>query len=49
VKAQAQALLDEGKSPGEVGKDLSILSDTLRKAIQAGHLHQSLKKKSLLP
>jgi hypothetical protein len=30
VKAPAQALLDEGKSPAEVGKELSILSDTLR-------------------
>jgi transposase-like protein len=47
VKARAQALLDEGKSPAEVGKELSILSDTLRKAIQAGHLHQPIKKKSL--
>ena len=48
VKARAQALLDEGKSTPEVGKELSILSDTLRKAIQAGHLHQPLKKKPLL-
>ncbi len=46
VKVQAQALLDEGKSPAEVGKELSILADTLRKAIQAGHLHQPLKKGS---
>ena len=33
VKAKAQALLGEGKSVAEVGKALSILSDTLRKAL----------------
>jgi hypothetical protein len=44
VKARAQALLDGGKSPGEVGKELSVLADTLRKAIQAGHLHQPIQK-----
>jgi hypothetical protein len=46
VKAKAQALLGEGKSVAEVGKALSILSDTLRKAIGAGHLHPPVKKKS---
>jgi hypothetical protein len=36
VKAQAQARLEEGQSVPEVGKALSILPDTLRKAIGAG-------------
>jgi hypothetical protein len=46
VKAQAQALLEEGKSVPEVGKALSILADTLRKAIGAGYLHPPGKKKT---
>ena len=45
VKAQAQALLEEGTSVPEVGKALSILADTLRKAIGAGYLHPPSKKK----
>ena len=46
VKVQAQALLEEGKSVAEVGKALSILPDTLRKAVGAGYLHPPGKKKS---
>jgi hypothetical protein len=46
VKAQAQVLLSEGKSVTEVGHTLAILPDTVRKAIQAGHLHQPNKKKT---
>jgi transposase-like protein len=46
VKAQAQARLQEGQSVAAVGKALSILPDTLRKAIAAGHLHPSGKKKT---
>ena len=46
VKAQAQARLQEGQSVAAVGKALSILPDTLRKAIGAGHLHPSGKKKT---
>jgi transposase-like protein len=45
VKAQAQARLEEGQSVAEVGKALTILPDTLRKAIRAGHLHLPSKKK----
>jgi transposase-like protein len=45
VKAQAQALLEEGKSVPEVGTALGILPDTLRKAIGAGYLHPRSKKK----
>jgi hypothetical protein len=48
VKAQAQALLEEGKSVPEVGKALSILPDTLRKAMGAGYLHRRVKKKTRL-
>jgi transposase-like protein len=46
VKAQAQVLLEAGKSVPEVGKALSILADTLRKAIRAGHLRPPGKKKT---
>ena len=46
VKAQAQTLLGEGRSVPEVGKALSILPDTLRKAIGAGYLHPAGKKKT---
>ncbi|MHB1675242.1 MAG: hypothetical protein ACYCSP_13435 [Acidobacteriaceae bacterium] len=45
VKAQAQVLLSEGKSAAEFGQELVILPDTVRKAIQAGHLHRPGKKK----
>ena len=48
VKAQAQALLGEGKSVPEVGTALRILPDTLRKAIGAGYLHPRGKKKTRL-
>ena len=48
VKAQAQALLEEGKSVPEVGTALRILPDTLRKAIGAGYLHARGKKKTRL-
>ena len=47
VKAQAQVLLSEGKSAAEVGQQLVILPDTVRKAIQAGHLYRPGKKKIL--
>ncbi len=33
-------LLNEGKSAAEVGQQLVILLDTVRKAIQAGHLYR---------
>jgi hypothetical protein len=44
VKQRAQALLDEGKSVPEVSRAVSVAGDTLRKAIEAGRLHQSKKK-----
>jgi len=44
VKAQAQALLDEGQTVPEVEEKLGVLADTLRKAIQAGRLHQPKKR-----
>jgi hypothetical protein len=47
VRSRAQELLDEGKGVPAVAKELSVLADTLRKAIGAGHLHAV--KKSLKP
>jgi transposase len=43
TKAQAQALLDAGKSVPEVAEELKLLPNTLHKAIRAGRLHQPLK------
>ena len=37
---QAQELLDSGMSHREVGKELGVLPDTVRKAIDSGRLHQ---------
>ena len=42
---QAQSLLDEGRSVPEISAQLNILSSTLHKAIDAGRLRQSKKKK----
>lgn len=44
AKEQAQALLDEGRSVPEVGRNLGVLPDTLHKAIRSQRLHQSKKK-----
>ena len=44
MKAQAQALLDEGMSVPEVGRRLGVLANTLHKAIRAGRLRQPQKK-----
>ena len=46
VRAQAQALLDEGVSVPEISRRLNILASTLHKAIDDGRLKQ-FKKKSL--
>lgn len=42
--AQAQQLLDEGRSVPEVGRELGVLGSTLHKAIDYGRLRQALKK-----
>lgn len=44
VKQRAQALLDEGKSVPEVGKEVGVAGNTLHKAISAGRL-RGIKKK----
>ena len=44
VQAQAQALLDEGKSVPEVAKALEVLPNTLHKAIRSQRLHPSKKR-----
>jgi len=36
----AQALLDQGNSPGETARLLDLKADTVRKAIQHGRLHR---------
>lgn len=45
VLANAQGLLDEGMPKAEVADQLGILRDTLSKAIVAGRLHASPKKR----
>ena len=44
MKAQAQALLDEGMSVPEVGRRLGVLANTPHKAIRAGRLRQPQKQ-----
>jgi transposase-like protein len=44
VKEQSQALLDEGRSVPEVGREVGVLANTLHKAIRAGRLHQPKKR-----
>ncbi len=46
VITQVQSMLDEGNEPGEIGEALGIKTNTLMKAIAAGKLHHSAKKKS---
>lgn len=46
VLEQAQQLLDEGFETPEVADRLGIKCDTLSKAVRAGRLHKSAKKKS---
>ena len=45
IIAQAQVLLDEGTSAPEAARRLGVLSNTLHKAISAGRLRASVKKK----
>jgi transposase len=44
VREQAQQLLDEGRSVPEVAAQLSVLANTLHKAIRIGRLRGSPKK-----
>jgi len=43
---QAQALLDRGRLPAEIGRALGIKADTIRKAIKRGDLHRPKKRLS---
>ena len=45
VREQAQQLLDEGRSVPEVAAELKVLGNTLHKAIRAGRLRRSQKKR----
>jgi len=45
--AEAQALLDEGKTVSAIGAQLGILASTLHKAIDDGRLKQFKKKQAL--
>lgn len=45
VLQQVQELLDEGHSIPWIAKELSLNSDTLRKAVQSKRLHKPQKKK----
>ena len=49
VIEQAQRLLDEGRSVPEVAEELSLLANTLHKAIRAGRLRQLEKKAPPMP
>ena len=44
VREQAQRLLEEGRSVPEVAGELSVLANTLHKAIRAGRLRAGQKK-----
>lgn len=44
VIEKAQSLLEEGRNLSEIGRELGILSDTLRKAVGSGRLHRSKKR-----
>lgn len=48
VLEQAQRLLDEGRSVPEVAGQLSVLANTLHKAIRAGRLRGGQKKAKLV-
>lgn len=45
VLYKVQGLLDEGMEITDIASELGLLADTLRKAIRAGKLHQSQKKR----
>lgn len=46
VLEQAQRLLDEGRSLPEVAEEVKVLANTLHKAIRAGRLRGSQKKRA---
>ena len=48
VLKQAQQLLNEGQESYEVADQLGVKPDTLSKAIRAGRLHRTVKKKAIL-
>ena len=48
VLMQAQQLLNEGQEPYDVADQLDVKRDTLGKAIRAGRLHKTAKKKNKL-
>jgi transposase len=45
VLDKVQGLLDAGRSIPEIAQELALKADTLRKAVQAGKLHQPQKKR----
>ena len=45
VLLQAQQLLSEGQEPYDVADQLDVKRDTFSKAIRAGRLHKTAKKK----
>ncbi len=46
ILQQAQRLLSEGQEYYDVADQLNVKRDTLRKAIRAGRLHQTSKKRT---
>jgi transposase len=48
VLKQAQEKLDQGQTLQEVAAQLQVKYDTLRKAVRAGRLHETVKKKKLI-
>jgi hypothetical protein len=48
VLAQAQGLLDGGRSVPSISQELGVLKSTLHKAIDDGRLKQSVKKKKAM-
>lgn len=52
ILGKAQDLLSDGKTPGEIEKEIGVKADTIRKAISSGKLHRpspSSKKKIKVP
>jgi len=45
VKQRAQTLLDEGQSVPQVSREIGVAANTLHKAIAAGRLHGTKKKR----
>jgi hypothetical protein len=48
VLKQAQEQLDQGRTLREVAAQLQVRYDTLRKAVRAGRLHETVKKKKII-